>query len=246
MEINTFVKALSRTSYSPARATLFEHIALIRSGRDVVSSSSSAGRPPSLSNDDWDVVAGRIFLETSPVNFDQTIDWIKVNFGIQVFKSIVSRFAKEFGLNVQLTGRRGMTSLDDFDYAQEYLNFLLHLNNLEFFKYDKSKIICLDFVTNSYRLDRQKTISMKGGKQRKFNQSKVQYTDSYLVPAAMKEGLGLKAIIYTFNPVFYPRGTRSEEVMKWCIYLDIDRDRVVWEQSEKHYCKEATDQVSHF
>src|SRR4051812_29838671 len=92
------------------------------------------------------------------------------------------------------------------DYCQGFYDCLVKMRKLEFFDFDPSKMICADFVMNSHGTERERTIGMIGGKQIKVNKKSPVYTNSYLVFAAMKRGLGLKAIMYTHDPVFDAHG----------------------------------------
>lgn len=246
VEIKTILASLSDTSYSPAERTLRLHMSSIKSGKDVVSSSKASGRHKALSQDEWAIVAGWILTRSFPVDFAQTIQWITAELGVVVSKPVLSRFIREFGLSVQLTGKRGMTSLTFHDYAVGYLNYLLELAEEEFFDFDHSKLVCLDFVTNSHRLDTETTIGMAGGKQQKFKKAKPTFTESYIVAAPMIAGLDLKPIMFSHNKVYSVDSPRAGEVDAWLEELGLDRSQVVYGESEKKYCKESQAQVNHF
>ena len=89
-------------------------------------------------------------------------------------------------------------------------------------------------------------MQIKGQKQKKINRPKPVYTNSYLAAAAWKSGLGLKALMFTFDPTFNPNGSRWDEVLEWCKEFDIDPSRIVYGKSKDQYCKESTAQVVHF
>ena len=119
-----------------------------------------------------------------------------------------------------------------------YYNFLVELRESDFFEYDHSKIITLDFVTSSYRSEREKTIGIIGGKQKKLNQPKPTYTSTILVPAAYKSGLGLTAIVFTHDPKLNLQDERHELLWEWLDELGIAEHQVVYEASNKYYCAE--------
>ena len=87
---------------------------------------------------------------------------------------------------------------------------------------------------------------MKGQKQKKIKMKSPQYTNFYLIPACYGQGLGLLSIMFTHDPAFNPQEPRVEEVQNWFDEFNIARKRVVYVPSDKKYCKECCDQVSHF
>jgi hypothetical protein len=243
---STILTALSRTRYSPDPRTLRRHLGAIKSSLPPFSNSKASGRPPTLSDDDWAIICGWILSRPKELDLEAVARWIATNFNKEVSHATISRYIDVMGLSFQLTGRRPSKSETPDDYAQGYLDFLLKLLEVDFFNYDPSLIICIDFVTNSYRLDRKRTIGMKGQKQVKLNESKPTYTDSFLVVSAMAAGLGLLPMLFSFNPVFDPDGEDYETVLEWLEELGLRPDQLVWEQSDKHYCKESQDQVAHW
>lgn len=207
--IKTVLLALSETNYSPSERTLREHMASIKSNENVVSNSKASGRQSHLKSEEWEVVAGWILSQSSPVDFARTIDWIGAKLLVCVSKSTISRVLRKFGLSVQLTGQRGMRSSTFDEYALGYFKLLCELNVVGLFSFDKPKVLCFDFVTNSYRLDLETTIGLVGENQQKFNKGKPTFTESYMVPAAMAPGLDLKPIMLTHYKVFAVDGPRA-------------------------------------
>lgn len=154
--------------------------------------------------------------QNTPTDLEKVINWIEESFEVKASPSIVSRFLKNHGLTPQLVGRRGAKAVSFDNYAFGYHSQLLELRELDFFNFDPSRIITLDFITKSYRLDRQTTIALSGSKQQKFEKIKPTYTSSYLVPAAMGAGIDLKAMMFTFDPVFKRDGPHAAKVQGWC------------------------------
>jgi len=130
--------------------------------------------------------------------------------------------------------------------VQQYYDFVKVLHDTAFFIYDPKQIVCVDFVTNSRRLDRERTIATVGSKQQKLSRPKAVYTNSYLVAVCMEDNDDYPALMFTFDPTFDPNGSRADEVLQWCHDMNIARDRIIYEKSASKYCKESQDQVAHF
>ena len=112
--------------------------------------------------------AGFVFSQNEPVNYERIINWVGSKFGITLSKAMLSRQLKVLGLSVQLVGKHGTESKRVRVYVTVLGGNRNNLRDFGFFDFDGLKIICLDFVTNSYRLDRQTTVSIIGEKQKKF------------------------------------------------------------------------------
>jgi hypothetical protein len=88
-----------------------------------------------------------------------------------------------------------------------------------------------------------------GDKLKKTNAQSPQYTDSYLLVCGLDSSLGVKHMFFTHNPVFQRDGARWSEVEGWCQDLGLDVDQIVFGEPKikgSKYCKESTEQVSHF
>ena len=90
------------------------------------------------------------------------------------------------------------------------------------------------------------TLDLVGTKQKKMKVNSPKHTNCYFVPAAMKGGLGLKAMMFTHDPAFDPHGRRVEEADSWLEEYGIDGDSVVYIKSNKLHCAESLDNVSHY
>ena len=244
--LKVLIDALDGTFYVPSKSTLIAIMSRIKRGEDAFENSMDAGRPPSLSTKEWEIVAGWILQCDKEVDFDKVRKWIEEYFGKSLSKATISRFLTDYKLSVQLSGKRHMKSKDERVYAQGYYDFLVELYSEDFFNFDPSLIIAFDFITNSRRLEQRKTIGMLGGKQKKYKGSSPIFTDSYMIPAAMADGLGLQAIMFSKNPIFVPNGPDAEEVLSWCQRLNINRDRIVYDDDDGVYCAESQSMVSHF
>ena len=173
--------------------------------------------------------------------------WIKVNLGIDVSIATVSRHKDEMGLSFQFTGSRGMKpGLTGDEYVLGYFDFVRGVQQTGFFDYDRKRIICIDFVTNSMRIERQKTLALCGGKQKKLEKSAPTYTNSYIIGVSLEAGPKLLSLMFTYDPTFDPYGPCAQEVQSWCNANNIRRDQIFYEKSVKKYCKESKDQVIEF
>ena len=234
------------TDYAPSRNILYEHMSKIKRGENMLSHDKHSGGHPKLMEEDWNIICGWILCQGSIPKLETVVKWIMVNFDVSLNKSTISRHLKEMGLSFQLASSRSTKSNSPKDYAKGYYDFIMELRELEFFNYDKRKIICLDFGKNSYRLDRKKVIGIVGGKQPKLKLDSPKYTNSYFIPATMAAGLELKAIMFTLDPKFNRNGPGWKDVIEWCYELQLDSDQIVYEESKKVYCGENNKQMSHF
>jgi len=53
-------------------------------------------------------------------------------------------------------------------------------------------------------------------------------------------------LLFTFDPAFDPNGPLAKEVAEWCRRNRIDRSRIYFLRSKKHYCPESKDQTDEF
>ena len=240
------LKTMKKTRYSPCSNTLKSHMEEIRVNGKLKVNSSASGRKPKLSDEEWRIIAGWILVQNNSVNFEDVLGWIDKNFDVKLDKATLSRHLQILEMTTQLVGKRPRESETFEEYCKGYLDFLLKVRGQGFMEHKHAKIVCLDFITNSYRLDRVTTIQMKGQKQKKIKMKTPQYTNSYLVASCFGKGLWLLSIMFTHDPAFNPQGQRVDEVQNWFNEFHIARERVVYVPSNKKYCKECCEQVSHF
>ena len=165
------------------------------------------------------------------------------NLGINVSHATISRHKDEMGLSFQLVGRRGMApSMTRDMYVLGYFDFVQSLHRSGFFDFDPRRIFCIDFVTDSRRREYEKTLALRGAKQKKIARAAPQYTSSYLVAVSLWKGVELLPLMFTFDPT----GPRREEVQSWCQANGICRDQIYYEKSTRKYCKESQAQVVEF
>ena len=247
VSLDVFLAANNETRFSVSRSTLFNHVAAIDRGEAPLSSEKKSGRPGALTGEQWDIVCGAILASEEKCDLAWVKDFIESAFGEEVSDSTITRHLAENRLTLQMVGLRpipkGMTREK---YLSIYYEFLLMLHNNGFFKGDARNTVCLDGTTNSTRTERTRTYNIRGGKQKKFAAAKPVYTNFYLAAFCLEEEGRYPAFMFTHDPTFDPAGRRWKEVLEWCKAWNIDSTRIVFQQSAKQYCAEASWQVSHF
>lgn len=247
VEMSTIVSSLKKTRYAPSQRTLYRHVERIKSGEDVLSAEKKTGREAALTEEEKWVVAGWILAQEKKVDLWMAKQWIRANMGVIVDISTVSRWKDALGLSVQLTGKRPMSEgMTKDEYVLGYFEFCQRLQRSGFWDYPKHKILCLDSVTNSMRADREKTLHLKGGAQKKLARNVPKYTNNYLVCVAMEGGEDYDALMFTYDPCFDPNGPRWKEVKKWCNNLGINTDQIFYQKHKKKYCAEQAWQIAQF
>jgi hypothetical protein len=167
--LETFVSALKETSYAPKKRTLQEHMAAIKGGEAPLSAEKKTGPQPVLTDEQWAIVFGWALAQEKIVDLETVRRWIAANLGINVSHATISRHKDEMCLSFQLVGRREMApSMTRDAYVLGYFNFVQSLHRSGFFDFDPRRIICLDFVTDSRRRECERTLALRGGKQKKI------------------------------------------------------------------------------
>ena len=247
MPLAEVAKKVKTDEYGPSEKTLYHAIAKLRRGEPVVSPVKNQGRPPALTDEDWAVLFGWVLLQEKKLEHHDLVEWLEANFGVKVSASTVSRACRTFGFSIQLTSRHPRDlSVSEDEYAIGYFEFVKRLHDSGFFNYNKQKIICLDSVTNTTRFDREKTINLIGGKQKKLSRSKPVFTNNYLVCVALEPGLEFDVLMFSYDPTFDPDGPQYGKVKKWCKRLGINLDQIVYEASAKKYCAEQAAHIATF
>ena len=193
------------------------------------------------------IVAGWVLAQEKKVELYSIQQFVVTNFDVLMSYPTVSRFLDEMELSVQLTSKRpmGMGMTKDA-YAIGYFNFVKELRDSGFWHFDKSKILCLDSVTNSMRSDRDTTISLVGSPQKKLVNNLPLYTNNYLVCVAMEFGIEFDVLMFTHDPAFDPKGPHWSKVQKWCRKLNLRTDQIFFTKSTKKYCAEQSAHISTF
>ena len=175
------------------------------------------------------------------------VTWIEANFDQKLGFATVSRHVHELQLSFRLTNGRPMPkNMTEESYVQQYYECVLKLHNEGFFKWDPKKIVCIDCCTNSRRLEREKTISLKGAKPKKFSAAKATFTNTYVVAVCLEDERQYPALMFTHDPAFDSDGPRAAEVQKWFDEMDIERDRVIYVAGGKKYNYESSAMIAHF
>jgi hypothetical protein len=143
------------------------------------------------------------------------VTWIEANFNQTLGFATVSRHVYELQLSFRLTnGRPILKNMIEESYIQQYYECVLKLHNGGFFKWDPKKIVCIDCCTNSRRLERERTISLKEVILKKFSAAKAVYTNTYVVAVCLEDEGQYPALMFTHDPVFDPNGPRAAEINK--------------------------------
>ena len=189
----------------------------------------------------------RDFTGKKKTDLQWVVTWIEANFNQTLGFATVSRHVDRLQLSFRLTNGRPMPkNMTEESYVQQYYECVLKLHNEGFFKWDPKKIVCIDCCTNSRRLEREKTISLKGAKPKKFSAAKATYTNTYVVAVCLEDEGQYPALMFTHDPAFDSDGPRAAEVQKWFDEMDIERDRVIYTPGGKKYNYESSAMIAHF
>lgn len=97
-------------------------------------------------------------------------------------------------------------------YVRAYYQWLLDMSNDNFFLCPQRLLASIDFMSNSRRLERVKTYSPRGQKQKKFVAPKVTYTECILT-LLWADGVNrTPALLFTYNPDLDPDGRNKAQV----------------------------------
>jgi hypothetical protein len=132
------------------------------------------------------------------------VTWIEANFNQTLGFATVSRHVYKLQLLFRLTnGCPILKNITEESYIQQYYECVLKLHNGGFFKWDPKKIVCIDCCTNSRRLEREKTISLKEVKPKKFSAAKA-VCNTYVVAVCLEDKGQYPALMFTHDPAFDP------------------------------------------
>lgn len=247
VEKKTIITALKKTCYSPSRRTLDQHLASLERGESLFSPEKNQGRPTLLTEEQKWIVAGWVLAQEKKVELFSIQQFVDANFDIYLSYPTVSRFIDEMELSVQLTSKRPMgIGMTKEAYTIGYFDFVKDLRDSGFWDFDKSRILCIDSVTNSMRSDRDTTISLVGSPQKKLVRNVPKYTNNYLVCVSMEGGIEFDVLMFTHDPVFDPHGPHWSTVKKWCRKLNLRTDQIYYTKSTNQYCAEQHAHISTF
>lgn len=246
MTIEEIAFVLCQPTYQPGTRALQGHVSAIKGGGTPFKDTNNAGRPQKLLQEDWEVVAGWILSHENALELSDVVAWIKANFKGSIDESTVSRHKDDLHLSYQLFGSRPMPKGCTRDsYILGYFEFVKMLHDEDFFNFSPDKIICIDSVTNSQRVERQKGMNIIGGKQRKLAKDAPTYTNNYVIGVTLS-GKVLYVLMFTYDPAFDPNGERWPEVVEWCKNEKIKPEHIFYTESRKQYCKEQAQHYSDF
>jgi hypothetical protein len=247
VSVDTFLEANNNTSFPVGRTTLFNHVKALERGEAPLSAEKGGGGQSKLTDEHWLVVAGTILLQEEKTDLQWVVTWITDNLGMGLSLATVSRHLDALDLCFRLTGGRPRPKLMSSEqYVEEYYNCVKKLRDEAFFDWDPKKIVAVDCCTNSRRLEREKTISMVGAKQKKMSANRPTYTNTYVVAVCLKDSGQYPALMFTHDPAFDPAGPRAKEVLGWFKKMKISRDQVIYSKGAKKYSYETSDMLAHF
>ena len=243
----TVLSSLENCPYRPSKSALNALLVKARRGEPLFSPTKKQGRPPDATAEQWEICAGWILDRNKKVDYYKVANWMEVNLGVRPHPSTISRHLSDLKLSVQLTGSRPMPeNMTRDEYVSGYHAFLLELDSAGFWVYDHSKILCVDFVTNSRRRERETTINLVGAPQKKLAGTLPQFTHSYMVAVTYGGKDDYKPIMFTHQEALSPHGSNGARVRKLLKKFGLDDGQIVYVESGKKYCKEAQWQVGHF
>jgi hypothetical protein len=245
--VEQFRSFFADSPYKPGRSTLFEHIAAVEAGGSPFAEEETRGRKGTLTEEQQYVLFGAILEEDDEVDLPKMRALAKKFFGVTAVPSTWSRMAKHGQLTFRLVAGRYMPKqMTTETYGDQYYQCIIDLFNSGFFAADPSKIACFDFASNSHRLQRRKTLQGKGTKQKKMAAVRYVYTSTFAICLWLDGVNRTPVLLFTFDPAFDPNGPLAKEVAEWCRRNRIDRSRIYFLRSKKHYCPESKDQTDEF
>ncbi len=186
-------------------------------------------------------------LEKEKTDLQWVVSWVEEHLDTKLSFASVSTHLDELQLSFRLSNGRPMPKeMSEEKYVEQYYSTVLKLHTEWFWKHDPKKIVCVDCCTNSRRLERQKTISMRGAKPKKFSSARAAFTNTYVVAVCMEDEGQYPALMFTHNPAFDSDGPRAAEVNEWFKQFDISRDRVIYTPGKKKYDYESSEMIAHF
>jgi len=172
---------------------------------------------------------------------------LESNFDVRPSIPTVSKRLGAFKLSTRLTGARPMPiGMTRDEYVLGYHEFVLGLHSSGFWNFDPNKIVCIDFVTNSRRRERETTLDFVGAPQKKIEGKLPTHTHSYLVAVTLGGDDDYLPLMFTFDEDLDPTGRNKREVRSLCRKFGLLTEQIVFKKSSKKYCKEDNSQVAHF
>ena len=248
--VDDFYSLVEQSPLGIPKRTLYRWVSALEKGESPFKDEKQTGREKLLDDLQQNILFGRIlsFLnDVTRVDLEVACREAKLLFGVEVSLPTMSRYLDEGQFSWKLTGSRPMPAKSNFkNYVVEYYNFLLRLHSEGFFKVHASKVVCIDFFTNSRRLERVRTFATRGGKQPKFARVSLRHTDTYL-DALWMDGIDrTPALMWTHNKAFAQGSPQAKRILEICNQLNVERDRIKYKKNTKTYCKESVELVEEF
>jgi hypothetical protein len=248
--VETFASFLEGTVFALSDRTLYRWVKAVEEGGTPMSAEKLSGNKLKVAWGDQMILAGWVLEmsdENTPIGLAAYVKQVKLWFNLDIDEATASRYMSKAQLTWQLTGSRPMPpGSTKENYTIEYFNFVKARTDDGFFSVPGHKLVCLDFFTDSRRVERVRTFAGKGGKQKKFARLQIKYTNSYL-GGLWRDGINRTPVLmFTYNIAFGPNSKVADRVEFLCQLWKIDRDRIFYTFSKRYYCKEQLDQVSTF
>ena len=246
--MKTISAAVSATGYSPSKRTLFRHLRALEGGTSPLSSNKQSGARSKLTEEQMEIVCGAVLKQTCVVGLRFVVEWIKANFGVGVSSMYASRLMSEKSITMQLFGSRSWpVGTTKETYTKGYFDFIQKVRNDGVFKRRPAEIICIDSCTNSVRIERQRGLALKGGRQPVLDAPKPTYTNTYITAVTRDGSTELKTLMFTHDPAFDPSRQEYANAKKWMLDFGVTPDQVYFFEARnakgerKTYCGESSD-----
>ena len=246
MPMKTIRAAMKDADYDVGKSTLARHVASLEAGGTPFKDEKATGAEAKLSAEQWEIVAGAILAAEEKVGLFWVQRFVLQNFNVEYQNTSVSDHVAQLQLSFKLAASRThKPGVTHETYVQGYTDYCLDLCNRGFWDHEGHTYWCVDSVTNSQRCERQKTIGLIGGKQKKLARPGISYTDNNIV-AVSRDGLKMLWTLNSHNPVFDPNGVWWPWVEEKCVELGLPSDKIYYYKSKRHYCAESYNQLWQF
>jgi hypothetical protein len=193
----------------------------LRSGQDIFTSDDKRGKKKLLTPEQENIFVGYVLDRNDhgiPVNREMCDNFLQRSFGVTMSRQNISKYLKQNKLSLQFMGSRMLTRVKTYtEYVQAYYQWLLDRHNEGFFQCRKKFLGSIDFMSNSRRVERLKTFSPVGQKQKKYVGPKVTYTDCFLT-LLWADGVNrTPTLLFTYNPDLDPDGRNAGGGLPPCV-----------------------------
>lgn len=248
LKIGEVTDIYKTAGYDVGLRTLGRWVSKLEKGEEPFVEEDKRGGKKSLSPQQENILVGYVLHKNNrgiSVNREMCSNFLENHFDVTMSLQNISKYLEQNNLSLQFMGSRELTKVKSYSkYMNLYYQWLLDKHNALFFHGPRKLLASIDFMSNSRRIERLKTYSPIGQKQRKFIRVKVKYTDCYLT-LLWADGVNrTPALLFTYNPDLDPDGPNADKVLEWCLELGLTPDRIYYKKSKKTYYAEDTDMVS--